>query len=63
MKRTFINISLALTLVFISSGCNDWLDGVKQTSNVSDEIVWQDERYVDMNLNAFYTFLHKYGPF
>lgn len=63
MKRTFINISLALTLVFISSGCNDWLDGVKQTSNVSDEIVWQDERYVDMNLNAFYTFLHKYGQF
>ncbi len=63
MKRTFINISLALALAVTTGGCNGWLDDVKQTSTVSDEIVWQDEAYVDMNINAFYTFLDKYGQF
>ncbi|MCS3327204.1 hypothetical protein NXV53_22690 [Bacteroides faecis] len=53
MKKLFINISLALALGVIASGCNSWLDDVKQTSNVSDEIVWQNEAYVDMNINAF----------
>ena len=46
MKKILLNISLALALGFTISSCNDWLDGVKQTSTVSDEIVWQDEAYV-----------------
>lgn len=46
MKRILLNISLALALGFSISSCNDWLDGVEQTSTVSDEIVWQDEAYV-----------------
>lgn len=63
MKKAFINISLALVLGLTTGGCNDWLDDVKQTSTVSDEIVWKDEAYVNMNINAFYTFLDKYGQF
>lgn len=63
MKKIFLNISIALAVGLTASSCNDWLDDVKQTSNVSDEIVWQDEAYVNMNLNAFYTYLHKYGQF
>ena len=47
MKKILLNISLALALGFSISSCNDWLDGVEQTSTVSDEIVWQDEAYVD----------------
>ena len=63
MKKILLNISLALALGFTISSCNDWLDGVKQTSTVSDEIVWQDEAYVDKYVNAFYTYLNKYGQF
>ena len=55
MKKILLNISLALALGFGISSCNDWLDGVEQTSTVSDEIVWQDEAYVDKYVNAFYT--------
>ena len=57
MRKTILHIYLALTLGFISTSCNDWLDGVEQTSKVSDEIVWEKEEYVDKNVNAFYTFL------
>ena len=63
MRKTILHIYLALALGFISTSCNDWLDGVEQTSKVSDEIVWEKEEYVDKNVNAFYTFLHKYGQF
>ena len=63
MKKILLNISLALALGFSISSCNDWLDGVEQTSTVSDEIVWQDEAYVDKYVNAFYTYLNKYGQF
>ena len=47
MKRILLNISLALALGFSISSCNDWLDEVKQTTSVSDEIIWQDETQVD----------------
>lgn len=63
MKKIILNITLLLALGFAVSSCNDWLDGVEQTSTVSDEIVWQDESYVDKYVNAFYTFLNKYGQF
>ena len=63
MKKLFINISFVLALGFSLGSCNNWLDDVKQTSNVTDEIVWQDESYVDNYVNAFYTYLHKYGQF
>lgn len=38
MKKILLNISLALALGFSISSCNDWLDGVEQTSTVSDEL-------------------------
>ena len=46
MKKLCINISLFFMLLTLSS-CNDWLDEVKQTTTVSDEIIWQDETQVD----------------
>ena len=45
------------------SSCNDWLDEVKQTTTVSDEIIWQDETQVDKYVNSFYPLLHDYGQF
>lgn len=63
MKRIYLNITMALCAACSLSSCNDWLDGVTQTATVSDEIVWQDEANVDKNVNAFYTYLHKYGQY
>ncbi len=62
MKK-ILNIFIALALMMSFASCNKWLDGVEQTSTVSDEIVWQDEAYVDKYVNAFYTYLHRYGQF
>ena len=53
MKKLCINISLFFMLLTLSS-CNDWLDEVKQTTTVSDEIIWQDETQVDKYVNSFY---------
>ena len=50
MKKLSINISLFFVLLTLSS-CNDWLDEVKQTTTVSDEIIWQDETQVDKYVN------------
>lgn len=62
MKKLSINISLFFVLLTLSS-CNDWLDEVKQTTTVSDEIIWQDETQVDKYVNSFYPLLHDYGQF
>ena len=59
MKKLSINISLFFVLLTLSS-CNDWLDEVKQTTTVSDEIIWQDETQVDKYVNSFYPLLHDY---
>lgn len=56
MKKLCINISLFFMLLTLSS-CNDWLDEVKQTTTVSDEIIWQDETQVDKYVNSFYPLL------
>lgn len=63
MKNIIKHISLAMAFGLIATSCNNWLDDVKQTDNISDEIVWQDEAYVNMNVNSFYTYLHKYSQF
>lgn len=63
MKNMWIKTTMSLCLAASLSSCNDWLDGVTQTATVSDEIVWQDAANVDKNVNAFYTYLNKYGQF
>ena len=63
MKNIWIKTTMSLCLAASLSSCNDWLDGVTQTTTVSDEIVWQDAADVDKNVNAFYTYLNKYGQF
>lgn len=62
MKK-IIYISVMLAVGFMMSSCNAWLDDVKQTATVSDEIVWQDEASVDKYVYGFYTYLDKYGQF
>lgn len=55
---------ICLTLVVISLiSCDDWLDGVKQTSKVNDAIVWEQETSVVSYVNSFYPLLHDYGQF
>lgn len=63
MKKILYNITFAIAFLFTITSCNDWLDGVKQTSTVSDEIIWEDETSVDLYLNGFYTYIEKYSPF
>ncbi len=63
MKNIWIKTTMSLCLAASLSSCNDWLDGVTQTATVSDEIVWQDAANIDKNVNAFYTYLNKYGQF
>lgn len=62
MRNKFIYILLYALPLFLMS-CDNWIDGVKQTATVSDEIVWNDESSVDLYLNGFYTYLYKYGQF
>lgn len=63
MKKILLNISIALSLLITISSCNDWIDGVKQTTTISDEIIWQEENSVDLYINGFYSYIHKYGQF
>jgi hypothetical protein len=63
MKKIFINTLMAFMLVFVAASCDSWIDGVKQTATVSDEIIFEDEASVNLYLNGFYTYIHKYGQF
>lgn len=62
MKLYKFIISL-LIVGFTFTACNDWLDDIRQTSTVSDEVVWQDEEAVNSYINSFYPYLHDYGQF
>lgn len=65
MKKILYKITYILTigtLLFLYS-CNDWIDDVKQTSTVSDKIIWENETSIDLYVNGFYTYVHKYGQF
>lgn len=63
MKKMIYNLTVAITLLLTIVSCNDWIDGVKQTATVSDEIVWDSETSVDLYINGFYTYINKYGQF
>src|SRR5690554_6804933 len=56
---------ILLIFAFISTlvSCDDWISDVKQTTRVTDEIVWRDETSVDTYINSFYILLHQYGQF
>ncbi|MBR1706682.1 MAG: RagB/SusD family nutrient uptake outer membrane protein [Bacteroidales bacterium] len=60
MKRLIILLAAVLPAL---CSCNDWLDGVTQTSRVTDATVWQNESSVDSYVNSFYVLLHDYGQF
>lgn len=51
----------AIGLSFTS--CDNWLDDVKQTSNVDDVAAFESETTVDLYVNGFYTWIHGYGSF
>lgn len=63
MKKILYHFVFAITTMLALTSCNDWLDGVKQTDTVSDEIIWSDESSINLYINGFYTYLHKYGQF
>lgn len=62
MKKQYILFCITAILLTAVS-CNKWLDDVKQTSKADDVVIWQSEKSVDANINAFYTYLHKYSQF
>lgn len=62
MKR-LVNIYLIVVFSLVFTSCNDWLDGVKQTSTVTDDVIWEEEESVEKYINSLYTLLHKYGQF
>lgn len=63
MKKLIYHITLIIALFLIVTSCNDWIDGVKQTTTVSDEIIWEDESSINLYINGFYTYIHNYGQF
>ena len=63
MRKIIFNIAILVVAATFFTACNGWIDDVKQTSTVSDEVVWSDKASVDLYINGFYTYLHKYGQF
>lgn len=63
MKKVLYKVTLVTTLLLIFTSCNDWLDKVPQTDFVSDQIIWENEESVNLYINGFYTYIHKYGQF
>lgn len=54
---------LIILFIGVLSSCDDWISDVKQTTRVTDEIVWRDEASVNSYVNHFYKLLHDYGQF
>lgn len=63
MKNKLYNVLGSILFLLTITSCNDWIDGVRQTAEVSDEIIWSDEASVNLYINGFYTYLDKYGQF
>lgn len=63
MKKLVHYFLSVAALLWTGTSCNSWLDDVKQTSTVSDEIIWQEESHVEQYLNHLYLVLHRYGQF
>lgn len=62
--KNYISKVFAIAIVGLClTSCNDWLNDVEQTSTVDDKVEWEDANSVDKNVNAFYTYLNKYGQF
>lgn len=61
MKKIF-KIALFATMLTGFTSCDDWLS-LTSTNNLNSEIVWKDDSSVDLYVNGFYTYIHKYGQF
>ncbi|MDE6403185.1 MAG: RagB/SusD family nutrient uptake outer membrane protein [Muribaculaceae bacterium] len=62
MKTTYKFMAIALLGASLTS-CNDWLDGVDNTSKVVEDVTWDTEAHVDMQVNQFYTYINSWGFF
>ncbi|MDE5555189.1 MAG: RagB/SusD family nutrient uptake outer membrane protein [Muribaculaceae bacterium] len=60
MNKIYKLSSAALVALSLAS-CNDWLDGVENTSSVDDVAVFDTETTVDYYIDGFYTWIGKYG--
>lgn len=63
MKRIITNTAVLLAVVLGFTSCNKWLDGTTSTSYLTDQIVWGEASSVDLYVNGFYTYIHKYSQF
>lgn len=63
MKKYIFTIFAAAAVLFGSASCSKWMDETKDTSNLTDQTVFKDEASVDLYVNGFYTYIHKYGQF
>lgn len=62
MKKIFTTL-LSITLFsLILSSCDDWLD-LTPTDQLTDKVVWDNDKSVDLYVNGFYTYLNQYGQF
>ncbi len=53
---------MAIALLGVSiTACDNWLDGVDNTSKVDDEATWDSEAHVDMQVNYFYGYINSWG--
>ena len=60
MKSIYKFMAIAL-LGVSTSACDNWLDGVDNTSKVDDEATWDSEAHVDMQVNYFYGYINSWG--
>ena len=59
MKKIIIALAACAALV----SCNAWLDGTTNSSDLSEQAIWESKSTADLYINGFYTYLHKYGQF
>ncbi|MDE6402188.1 MAG: RagB/SusD family nutrient uptake outer membrane protein, partial [Muribaculaceae bacterium] len=59
-----LNKFMAIALLGVSfTSCNDWLTDVDNTSKVFEDVTWDTEEHVDMQVNQFYTYINSWGFF
>lgn len=63
MKNIAIKVVLALGALLSLTSCDKWLGETVSTSNLTDQVIWEDAGSVDLYINGFYTYLYKYGTF
>ena len=51
MKKIIIALAACAALV----SCNAWLDGTTNSSDLSEQAIWESKSTADLYINGFYT--------